>query len=74
MLISNSSYIHILRRQKSSFLTSNKLLLMLTKTNNQLNQKIVNIMTYAKYVHTDTHRGIYTIVSYHYQSQRLFQY
>ena len=32
-------------------------------------------MTYKVYVHTDTHIFLYKcIVSYHYQSQRLFQY
>ena len=30
---------------------------MLRKTNNQLNQKLVNIMTYIKYIHTDTDTG-----------------
>ena len=68
-----SSKIHTFRREKSSPLTSNELLMMLTKTNNQVNQEIANIMTYKVYTHRHTRTCIYTIVSCHYQSQRLFQ-
>ena len=39
-------------RQKSSLLTSNELLLMLS---NQPNQKIVNTMTYKAYTHRHAH-------------------
>ena len=59
MLISSSSKIHIFRKQKSPLLTSNELLLMLTKTNNQSKQKIKNIMTYKVYTHRRTHTYVY---------------
>ena len=59
MLIGSNSQIHIFRRQKSSFLTLNELLWMLTKSNNQSNQKIVNIITYKVYTDRYTHMYIY---------------
>ena len=59
MLISSSSKIHTFRKQKSPLLTSNELLLMLTKTNNQSKQKIKNIMTYKVYTHRCTHTHMY---------------
>ena len=40
-----------LKLYHSSLLTSNELLRMLTKTNNQCNEKIVNIMSYKVYIH-----------------------
>ena len=59
LLLSSSSKIHICRRQKSVLLTSNELLLMLTKTKNHFNQKIVNVMTYKVHTHRRTHMYIY---------------
>ena len=38
---------------------------MLTNTNNQLNQKIANIMTYKVYTHTHTHTNTHTLIHAH---------
>ena len=38
---------------------------MLTNTNNQLNQKIANIMTYKVYTHTHTHTNTHTLIQAH---------
>ena len=46
---------------------------MSPKKNNQSNLKMKNIMPYKIYTYTDMHAHIYTIGSYDYQSQRLFQ-
>ena len=73
MLISSSSQIHISRRQKSSLLTSNELLFMLTKTNSQPKQKIAIVMTCKVYTHWHTH--VYTLLfRITIRTQRLFQY
>ena len=41
---------------------------MVTKTKNQPNQKIVNVMTCKVYTHRQTHTCVYNNASHHYQN------
>ena len=53
-------------KHQSALLTSNELLCILTKANNQFNEKMADTMFYkiCTYIHTHTHTCIYTILLY----------
>ena len=52
-------------KHRSSLLTSKGLLWILTKTNNQSNEKIVDIMSYKTYTHTHLHTHTHTHTQTH---------